>query len=528
MLCNEPEEDALVTGTEPLVESGVSRGSRRILTRGTIAFVLLSSVTVAAYLVLLVKQLGYGLEFDESSMLDVVRSLARGEGYGGGGLWQGQEFGAGVTTGPVLLVPAAVAWMVTDGSLAAVRVVPILFFLGYLAGAWMLFYRWAGRWPALAAVAAPLLLPVLSPDLANRSLMPGRLVGELAALTCLTWAAYLLTRHRPLWAGLVAGLSIQTKFIFVVPVVVLLILWVFTQWVARRDGLGGITWRYVVGAAAPTVAFELVKLVRLGPAGYMENVERFQSFSNQQEQTMLGTWRWLVPKSESLAELLSGPMVGFGVVALAGLGFWLITLRVRERGEPGRRRTTASLDALMGIGCLTVAATAYLAWWFLRSTQLSVRPAVPAVLVLLGVACAVSVVLVLDALATSEGRLRAVALMVVVMVVGTLVLSIAYQGIKLARDNSGAELLANQRAAAAVLLESTPALPQTYWFSPEFGILTDLPFERESGSESLVFVYTSIFAKLDRGVADARVYLADCEDVLFESRDVLVCSAPRP
>ena len=168
------------------------------------AFALLLFAVAAWSISLAWRQLGYGLEYDEAYLLGVARNLAEGRGYVDDGvtfLSTSETFSPVISTGPTVVLPAAAAWWATDGSLVAIRATMMMFFLLLMGSTWLLFSRLGGRWVALAAVSGLALLPILSPDLQNGSLMPGRVVGELPALALLIFSGWLLARSQPLISG---------------------------------------------------------------------------------------------------------------------------------------------------------------------------------------------------------------------------------------------------------------------------------------------------------------------------------------
>ena len=65
------------------------------------------------------------LEYDEAYNLQIAESLRRGDGYSTfGALKSGEpwKFDPHITTGPVVMLPVAAVWLLTDGNLAAVAV----------------------------------------------------------------------------------------------------------------------------------------------------------------------------------------------------------------------------------------------------------------------------------------------------------------------------------------------------------------------------------------------------------------------
>jgi len=495
---------------------------------GKAAFVLLAGIVTVSYAALLWRQLNYGLEYDESYLLVVIRNIASGGGYVDDGVsffTTGEPFHPYISTGPTLLLPSALVWKITGGSLMATRLVPLAFFVVYLAATAGLFHQWRGRWAALAAVAAPLMLPVLLPDLTNRSLMPGRFVGEIAATAFLLVAALFLLRRNYGLAGLAAGLAILTKFNFVVPVLVLLVVWGAYRWVAGERAWRGPALRLLPGVVLPSVIFELYKLFSLGFSGYAHNITLVRHFGELQSAPLSEFPNSTLAKLAGLMPLLSGPAI---VLCCAALGVLVLTTLLDPhlrsiRGEATGSRTDAAA-ALVAVGTASVS---LLLWWSLTSRQTSPRPAVPVVMLALSFILATMVVVAFAMHARSDGRLRTLMQAVPVVVVGLLLVSTAFQGAKIARNTTGHTLLVHQQEAADVIARETGELPvDDFWTNPELSVLADLPFQQGTRDDPSLLVYTSIRALIDRGRADALVFQDECGTILYSSTDVLVCRKP--
>jgi len=495
---------------------------------GRIGFAALAVAIAAGYAVLLRGQFGYGLEYDESYLLHVIANIASGNGFVDDGVayfTTGEPFHPFISTGPVMLLPSAFVWLVTDGNVAAARIVPMAFFSLFLVATAILFHRWRGPWAALAALAGPLLLPILMPDLTNRSVMPGRFVGDVAATALLLTMAVLLARRRLAWAGLAGGLAIQTKLNVALPVLVLLAVWVTGTWLAHRKFEPRSLVRLLPGLLLPTVLFEGYKLVSLGPSGYLDNIELTRAFTAFNTVPLPDLPNATLAKLASLTQLLSGPSIMLVIAAVCIL-VALVLLHPYLRPE-GRGRGADEPDDSIALVAGLAGAASYLVWWVMTSSQTSPRPAVPGFMLALALLSAVMVVTAFDIRDRSEGRLRVVTTALPVVAVVVLVLCTAYQGVRIARNTSGVELRDSQREAAAVLIANTDELPiDDFWTNPEFGVLTDLPYQQGSRLDPSLLVFTSIRALTERGAADATLFADACGDVLFSSTDVLICRRP--
>lgn len=493
---------------------------------GRIGFAALAIAIALAYAALLRGQITYGLEYDESYLLEVIDSIASGNGFVDDGVsffTSGLPFDPNISTGPVLLLPSALVWAISDGSVAATRLVPIAFFVVYLIASSVLFYRWRGRWAVLAALVGPLIVVILMPDLTNRSVMPGRIVGETAATALLMVMAVLLARRRLAWAGLAGGLAIQTKLNFALPVAALLAIWIVGSWLAHRGPTPRSLARLVPGLVLPTLLFEGYKALTLGISGYANNIELTRAFSAFNTVSASDIPNSTLAKLASVTQLLSGPAVVLGSVALAVLVLRVL-LDPYLSGVAPQERTRQQDDDIALVAALG-GAFSFLLWWVLVSSQTSPRPAVPVLMLALSMVSAAMLVTAIEMAARAHGRLGGAARLLPVLVVGILVLCTFYQGVRIHRNDSGEGLKASQEQAAAVILANADALPiDDFWTNPEFSVLTGLPYHSDSRVNSSLLVYTSIRALTEHGRPDATIYTEMCGVVLFASTDVLVCT----
>jgi hypothetical protein len=486
-------------------------------------------VIAAAYAVLLRGQFSYGLEYDESYLLHVIANIASGNGFVDDGVayfTTGEPFHPFISTGPVMLLPVRIRvagdrWerrrrpARPDGLLRPLPgrhgdpVPPVAWPLG------------GARRPGGATPA-----PILMPDLTNRSVMPGRFVGDVAATALLLTMAVLLGRRRLAWAGLAGGLAIQTKLNFTLPVLVLLAVWVIGTWLAHRTLEPRSLVRLLPGLLLPTVLFEGYKLVSLGPSGYLHNIELTRAFTAFNTVPLPDLPNATLAKLASLTQLLSGPSIMLVVAAVCILvALVLLHSYLRPDGAgPGADEPDDSIALVAGLagGCQLPG----LVGADIEPDQSPGQPC-PGFMLALALLSAVMVVTAFDLRDRSEGRLRVVTTALPVLAVVVLVLCTAYQGVRVARNTTGVELRDSQREAAAVLVANTDELPiDDFWTNPEFRVLTDLPYQQGSRLDPSLLVFTSIRALTELGRPDAMGYEGSCGTVLYSSTDVLICRPP--
>jgi hypothetical protein len=330
----------------------------------------LSTLLVIAYGCLTWQQLRYGLEFDESYNLTVVKNFAEGHGYattGIGPVWH-REFDPNASTGPTLLIPGALFWYLSSGTLWVVRLVPLVFFAVYLGSLGWLFTMVAGRWAGLIAISAPLVMSVGTADLSTASLVPGRYVGEVTAVAFAVLMATLLYREMPLLAGMAGGLAIQAKLNFALPIAVIALAWLAGRSLRHEPGWGVRLLRLGAGLVIPVLAFEVLRLAELGPRGYVVSVQELALWltdpvrSGQGGGALMGV---IAGRLNELAPTLSdlGALLLFTTMSLL-VGVPIIVRFVLDPLDSRRRHDSTSTAARLLVGLLGSAVT-ILAWWAL-------------------------------------------------------------------------------------------------------------------------------------------------------------------
>ncbi|MGO4604101.1 hypothetical protein [Terrabacter sp. 2YAF2] len=490
-------------------------------------YIALVVAGVLAYAGVVCQQLDYGLEYDEAYNLTVVRNLAEGHGYASNSaMFPGvdlKSFDPFVSTGPALLVPAAVVWRVTGGTLWAIRLVPLVAFAIYLLAAWLLGKRLTGRTGGLLAVLSPLALATAVPDLTTLSLVPGRVVGEVAACGLSLLGVWALVAGRPFSGGLAVGLAVQAKANFLMAAALVLAIWVVGSTWPTQPVNWRATCRAALGAVLPTAVFELYRLTQLGPEGYLPSVAEFAAFLRAQSR---GPVTNRAQRLESLVHAI--PVWGW-LFVLGALVLAVVSRATRGAVQNVPRSGTGSL--LLTHLLVLAPAFALLGSWLLVSVQSSVRQGLPFLLLLLPLVGASVPLAARHAharAATDAGTHRGV-LGVAAATTAVLGVGVAVSAFGVWTDDFGQQLAAEQRSAASAIVSSrTRSLPVSgWWQAPEMQVLTGLrPEVARDASPATVRVFTSVQALLDAGRADARVYQAKCGDVLYASTAAVVCREP--
>jgi hypothetical protein len=386
------------------------RGARRLAV--DVVFWLAVAALVAVNLAVLVPGIAtVRLWEDEAFNLTVPINLVNGLGYTSDGTLSGSElapFDVRISTGPVMLLPIAGLVALGIDPVIAGRAIGTLGYAGLLAALALVGHRLGGRWAALLAVALPLAFDASVPPSPIQT--PADVLGEVTAAAFLA-AALLFVHRRPWLAGLLIGLALQVKFIalLAIPAFALAVLLDAPgPWRARLRRTVPRVLVAAAAAAAPTIAFELVKLASLGPAGYVEHLRAFGWFVRSGGQV-----GYAVSPLEKLTVLGASwnlPQVVPAVIGVLGVsvGTWLVIAAIRRMP---RADVAAGAEADAGHGAVaggassseagaaasavrttraeftTIVLTAalglatYLAWWLVsRHTPAWVRHPAPGVL----------------------------------------------------------------------------------------------------------------------------------------------------
>ncbi len=478
-----------------------------------VAFATSVAVIVGAYALMIVGHLRLPLEYDEAFNMTVVENLGERFFYGTNGAL-GQPIGVPVafdpyiTTGPTLLLPAALVWWLFDGGVWATRLVPASFFALYLVGAWSATRGLLGRWYRLLVLIGPFAL-VVPMTFEHAAFVPTRLVGETAAATMILWGVLLAERGRLWWGGLLVGLAVQTKYVAAIPAAVVILTMIVVIVSCSRDGATRRCSVWVVGAAVPTLLFELSRLLTLGWDDYRTNVDATFNYSRSVAQVGDKGTSDAMSKMTSLGNMFethSFLILGSLIFVLVAIASFAVLSPAAPNTEPARRWTMSIV-----VSNMVLAGGASLLFWLLIVQERSGRHALPGLLLLFP-----GLALLVGHLVQSIGPGRIARLPIAVglfIASGFLVTDSVVKSINgLDRES----ILDEQIRVADLLMESgTPSLDvDGWWQRPEFQILTDLEIETPSVPTDIL-IFDSIQGAYVLGSGDMRQFT---ESVLYDEK----------
>ena len=312
--------------------------------------------------------------YDEAYNLQVVRNLAAGRGYASDGLLHGADglepFDFRISTGPVLLGPTALAVKLLGEGMVVYRLVPVGAWVSLLVLLALLGRRVAGRWGALVAPAAVVVLDLGRATHGVSPLVsPGDVLGEFLA-TALVVAAILAARTP--WVGVLLGLAVMTKTVMFLAVPV--VAWALVR-SAGRDNLLALRRLLILssGVLAPVLAWQVVRLLALGPELAAERNRQFVQFFRGAGSGMIDRPRVGVVDRIAIESQL------WGVVGLAALLAALVPLLLAvRRARTSRRGWDATDPVLLLVGCGAVMQ----AWWLFLADMNWVRHVIPGAVLL--------------------------------------------------------------------------------------------------------------------------------------------------
>lgn len=488
---------------------------------------LFFALVLVTYATLFIEQFRLGLEYDESYIISVVRNIAIGNGFVGDGISfysNSQLFDPQISSGPTLLLPGVLVWWLSNGSISGLRIVPIIYFVVFLLSLNLLFNRKGDPWIRAAVVASPLLMTVGILDLTTRSLVPGRFLGEIAALSCLTLGAAVMARGKLLFGGLIAGFSITAKLHFVVPVATLLVTMAVVFLIQQR--FRSLTQLALAGliALTPLALFEFSKIVILGFSGYADHLSIVRAWAETQSRSTSELIERISFRLDLLMSLLSGWVLfwlGVGLLLSLALLPWVRrTVRVAFNEIPTER-----MGSILGY---VLSSFTLLVWWLLASVQDSPRQAIPTVLIWLSLIAAVTSHAALKLRKVTDPQFVTARLLPVLMIVAAFATVIS-QGARIFANDSGYQLALQQKEAAS-LIESNGEwwVPRDgFWTNPEYLLLTGLDSEPVTGASGLK-LWSSVRALTEAGVPDARIVAENCSEVLQSTTHAVVCRESPP
>ncbi len=496
-----------------------------------VAFAASVAFIVGAYALMVFGHLRLPLEYDEAFNMTVAENFGERFFYGTNGAL-GQPIGVPlafdpyITTGPTLLVPAAVMWRLFGGAVWAIRLVPVVFFVLYLAGAWSATRGLVGRWYRLLVLVGPFAL-VVPMAFEHAAFVPTRLVGETAAAAMILWGMLLAERGRLWWGGVLVGLAVQTKYVAVIPAAVVVLVMVVVIISRSRKGAVRNCSLWVAGAALPTLLFELSRLLTLGWHDYRANLDATFSYSRSVAQVGDKGTSDAMDKLTSLGNMFethSFLILGILVFVLVAVASFAVVTPATPTMETARRWTMSIV-----VSSTVLAGGVSLLFWLLVVQERSGRHALPGLLLLFP-----GLALFLGHLVQSiEPRWFARIPIAGALFVasGFLVVDSAIKSVNgLGRDS----ILDEQVRVADLLVKSgTPSLDvDGWWQRPEFQILTDIPLEGLSGPPT-VLIFDLIQIEYLTGNSDlsqfhmSTLYGDKCAYSIYESGNHVLCRPSR-
>lgn len=348
----------------------------------TVLFWIVAVALVVAHILIVARSL-LVLRFweDEAFNLTVPLNLLAGLGYSSDGVLSGSEitpFDPRISTGPVVLLPAAAVLAFGGDLVISARLVPVAYWALLIAGLVVIGRRIGGRWAALVAASVPLALDTASG--VSPISGPADVLGEIPAAAILVWAILALPR-RPWLAGLLLGLAVQAKLISVLfaPAFVVVLWWIL---------LRGRPWSERIRAAvlpaalvaAPLALFELLALVSLGPAGYAQHIRSTGGFLLTGGQDNHATT--IAAKIATVFEhwFIPAPLVLVALLLSVIVGAYALRQRLRAAGGPAALIASARGTELAAYAVAAALGLAvFLGWWSTAThTPLWIRHPSPA------------------------------------------------------------------------------------------------------------------------------------------------------
>ncbi|MET1051269.1 MAG: glycosyltransferase family 39 protein [Mycetocola sp.] len=446
------------------------------LTASVVFWVLVVVVVIAQVVVVVPAFTVMRLWEDEAFNLTVPINLINGLGYTSDGTLSGSllaPFDPRISTGPVVLLPIAAVLALGADPVIGGRAVMVLFYLGLLAGLWLLGRRIGGRWAGLAAVTVPLGLNTVASVSPIQT--PVDILGEVPTAAFIVWAL-LVMQKRPWLAGLFVGLALESKTIALLAVPAVAVGVFFT--LASQPFWSRVRRVLVCGAFAvvPVAAVELWKLVSLGPVGYVTVTKQFAGFLLSGGQ---GDNR--VPVTDKLSGLLSSwfspTILSVLLVAIVVVVAVVVVVLARRDALPALPTEATGRELVVLLAATLVGLVTWTAWWSVSShLPVWIRHPSPGLFAFVPVLAAF---LVLGARllwrARSSGAparrtgLRVVAVAASVLLVGTLAVQV-WGHTTTASEVRFGETLADQRAAASAIADLGEGQLASNW-GPEVSVV---------------------------------------------------------
>ncbi|MGH2361572.1 MAG: hypothetical protein ACRDGM_13650 [bacterium] len=303
-------------------------------TRASIA--LASLVGLAVTLAVYYLSLHFIFEFgvccaDDASYAVIAKFLATRGLYG----WplssdQFDLFSPGIGSGPALIVPAALAIKVLGAKTWVPGMTALLLFTCQLVGAGIVLGRYFSITGAILFIA--LLTASLNVISGWQWYFP-ILLGELPAFGfILIGAAALATGRGAFMAGLAFGVAFLTKQIVLFSECAIVLVWLGLQWKSHgwRTSLA-LFGRIFFGAAIPVLAFELCKVVVLGPTTYLDYFSRLTAITKTMA---VGSPATLAERIHRFSEvILNDYFAGWNTAAAVAVGIVALIHLLRSKWD---------------------------------------------------------------------------------------------------------------------------------------------------------------------------------------------------
>lgn len=491
-----------------------------------VVFFLVLTLVVACYFLMAIGLMRLPLEYDEAFNMTVAKNLGNHFLYGTNGalglLPETKLFDPLITTGPTLLVPSALVWFITQGSITAVRLVPFVFFLAYLVAIWLIpAGRW-NSWTRVMSIAAPLAI-VMPTRFEHAAFAPTRLVGETTAACLLLWGLHLLMSNHWFLGGLLWGLAAQTKYVIAIPIAsALIVVLVALLLLGRRIRLKAIS-SLGFGILLPTLVFESIRAVILGIDDYVDSLGVIVDYSASVVQVGDKGESDAMTKMTSLGNMLETH--SFLIIAVASalaIGLTLLVRAVNGTSADHDSINDAERNGLVVAAASLVAGISSLLFWILVVQEPSGRHSLIGLLLIVpGIACLAQ--RVVSNFRTLRNPLISLA------VIGLLFVTVNHIS-KSWQVITSPSVLEEQRSIVTLLSRDDDAHldVEGWWQRPEFQVLGDLPIENP-GRPPQMLIFDSIQGGYEFGMSDmsdfetTQVYADKCLYVVHISRSYVLC-----
>ena len=234
-------------------------------------FILLLTLTLALALIAVSAWIGVhgSVNFDEAYFLQAPSSMIK-QGTYSTTYDGGRKFDSGLSTGPTVLLPVSLVFSLFGIGIVQARLVMLVYFLVMVVMVFQVSSILFGRLSAIFS----LLLVLCLPEMFFFAL---KVLGEIPAIFFFMTACWLLIKNKGFLSGLFIGLAILTKFLFVlsIPAIFLLFLVDLVFSSEHRKQLVIFYSQVLSGLLLPTLIWEVVKFFSLGQSVYMENLNKF-------------------------------------------------------------------------------------------------------------------------------------------------------------------------------------------------------------------------------------------------------------